>query len=144
MLIGWDDISNDVITLGTYFCTYVCLHLRLFLLRTVWQKSHSSLDREPQGNWRCSCKLSFLFLPLDLSAWESLLAGSVTKVHHSWHLLFSPLFSFMQMAHLASFFLTVNYALTAYMRLREKADTITNLPFSSVSTCIRTILLYYD
>ena len=52
MLIGGNDIMKDDITLGTYFCTYVCLHLRLFLLHTVWQKSHSSLGREPQGNWR--------------------------------------------------------------------------------------------
>ena len=57
--------------------------------------------------------------------------------------LLTPVIFTLQMAHLASFFLTVNYALTAYMRLREKADTITNLPFSSVSTCIRTILFSY-
>ena len=58
--------------------------------------------------------------------------------------LMTPVIFILQMAHLASFFLTVNYALTAYMRLREKADTITNLPFSSVSTfCIRTIFFSY-
>ena len=45
MLIGGDDISNDVITLGMYFS-------RSFLHRADWQKSDSSVDREPQGNWR--------------------------------------------------------------------------------------------
>ena len=30
----------------------VCLHSRLFLLRSPWRKSDSSVDREPQGNWR--------------------------------------------------------------------------------------------
>ena len=39
MRIGGDDISNDVITLGT-----------CFPLRADWWKSDSSVDREPQGN----------------------------------------------------------------------------------------------
>ena len=48
MLIGWDDISNDVITLALVFqclCTFalVFVHCR---------KSDSSVDRKPQGNWR--------------------------------------------------------------------------------------------
>ena len=44
MLIGGDDISNDVITLGTGF---------LFVyIRADWRKSDSSVDGEPQGNWR--------------------------------------------------------------------------------------------
>ena len=30
----------------------VCLHWHSFPLRTDWQKSDSSVDREPQGNWR--------------------------------------------------------------------------------------------
>ena len=30
----------------------VCLHSRSFPLRTDWRKSDSSIDREPQGNWR--------------------------------------------------------------------------------------------
>ena len=38
------------------------------------------------------------------------------------------------MAHLASFFLTVNYGLNAYIRLREKAKNITNFQLLSVST----------
>ena len=48
MLIGGDDISNDVITLALVFqclCTFalVLVHCR---------KSDSSVDRKPQGNWR--------------------------------------------------------------------------------------------
>ena len=30
----------------------VCLHLRSFPLRADWRKSNSSVDGEPQGNWR--------------------------------------------------------------------------------------------
>ena len=54
MLIGRDDISNDVITLGTRFHVFynVCLHSRWFPLCAHWRKSDSSVDREPQGNWR--------------------------------------------------------------------------------------------
>ena len=54
VLIGGDDISNDLITLGTCFHVLfnVCLHLHLFPLRADWRKSDSSVDREPQGNWR--------------------------------------------------------------------------------------------
>ena len=51
MLIGEDDISNDVITLGTFFFN-VCLHLRSFPLCADWWKSDSSVDGEPYENWR--------------------------------------------------------------------------------------------
>ena len=51
MLIGGDDISNDVITLGTCFSMFV-LHSRSFPLHADWRKSDSSVDGEPQGNWR--------------------------------------------------------------------------------------------
>ena len=70
MLFGGDGISNDAITLGACFCMFfnVCLHSRSFLLHTDWRKSDSSVDMEPQVNWRpnskfqrFSCKLSFLF-----------------------------------------------------------------------------------
>ena len=39
MLIGGDDISNDVITLGACFLVFfnVCLHLRSFPLCTDWR-----------------------------------------------------------------------------------------------------------
>ena len=49
MLIGGDDISNKVID---QFFFNVCLHLCLFLLRGDWWKPDSSVDWEPQGNWR--------------------------------------------------------------------------------------------
>ena len=54
MLIGGDDISNDVITLGVSFHILfnVCLAWRSFPLRVVWRKSDSKVDGEPQGNWR--------------------------------------------------------------------------------------------
>ena len=51
MLIGGDDISNGIITLGAC-CVNVCLHLHPFPLSTNWQKSESSVNGEPQGNWR--------------------------------------------------------------------------------------------
>ena len=63
MVIGGDDISNDVITLGTCFS-------RSFSLRADWRKFDSSVEGEPQGKLeaefkfqRRSCKLSFLFPP---------------------------------------------------------------------------------
>ena len=54
ILIGGDDISNDVITLGASFHVplNVCLHSRSFPLRADWRKLDSSVDREPQGNWK--------------------------------------------------------------------------------------------
>ena len=51
MLIGGDDISNDVITLGTCFFN-VCLRSRSFPLHADWRKSDSSVNEAPQGNWR--------------------------------------------------------------------------------------------
>ena len=51
ILIGGDDISNDIITLGTLFFK-VCLHSRQFPLHVDWRKSDSPVDGEPQGNWR--------------------------------------------------------------------------------------------
>jgi len=42
MLIGEDDISNDVITLGTCFS-------RSFPFRADWRKSDCSVEGEPQG-----------------------------------------------------------------------------------------------
>ena len=54
MLIGGDDISNDVTTLGVCFHVFSsgCLHSRSFPLRADWRKSDSSVDGEPQVNWR--------------------------------------------------------------------------------------------
>ena len=45
MLIGGDDISNDVIPLGTCFS-------RSFPLRADWQRSDSSVEGERKRNWR--------------------------------------------------------------------------------------------
>ena len=45
LLIGGDDISNDVITLGTCFSMFV-------YIRTDWRKSDSSVNQEPKGKWR--------------------------------------------------------------------------------------------
>ena len=42
MLIGRDDISNDVITFGTCFSMFV-------YIRADWRKSDSSVNGEPQG-----------------------------------------------------------------------------------------------
>ena len=47
MLIGRDDISNDIITLGMHFSKFVYIHTHFDL----W-KSDSLVNREPQGNWR--------------------------------------------------------------------------------------------
>ena len=48
MLIGGDDISHDVNTLGTCCHVFfnVCLHSRSFPLRADWRKSDSTVDRE--------------------------------------------------------------------------------------------------
>ena len=48
MLIGGDDISNDVNTLGTCCHVFfnVCLHSRSFPLRADRRKSNSTVDRD--------------------------------------------------------------------------------------------------
>ena len=50
MLIGRDDISNDIITLGTCFSKFV--YIGALPLRADWRKSNNSVDGDPQGNWR--------------------------------------------------------------------------------------------
>ena len=54
MLIGRDDISKDVITLGACLHVFfnVCSHSCWFPLCADWWKSDSSVDVEPLGNWR--------------------------------------------------------------------------------------------
>ena len=61
---------------------------RSFPLRTDWRKSDSSVDGEPQGNWRWSSnsKLSFLFppaarAPRRASSQANLCSYSLTKVN---------------------------------------------------------------
>ena len=51
MLIGGDDISNDVITLGTRFSMFVNIRAR-FHFALIGENSISSVDGEPKGNWR--------------------------------------------------------------------------------------------
>ena len=76
MLIGGDDISNDVITHGTFKFAPVST---LRWLAEIWQLS----DGEPQGDWRWNSNsrdivaslLSFFFLPHHQSTLESLLVG---------------------------------------------------------------------
>ena len=74
-------------------CVFQCLFtliLHSFLLRLDWWKCDSSVDGEPQGNWRsvefkfqrCICKLSFLFPPCP--APESLLTGYPHKREMDW------------------------------------------------------------
>ena len=82
MLIGGDDISNDVVTPWQMLFN-VCLYLPSFPFRHDWRKSDSSVDGEPQGNWRwnsnsrglISSKCPLLFPPRRQNAPESLLAG---------------------------------------------------------------------
>ena len=74
MLIGGDDFSNDVITLGTCFFN-VCSHSHSFSLRADWRKSDSSVDGEPQGNWKWNLNLQAL-LPYRPAAREPLRACS--------------------------------------------------------------------
>ena len=73
MLIGRDDISKDVSTLGACFHVFfnVCLHSCWFLLCADWWKSDSLSQCGATGELeaefkfqRHSCKLSFLFSAL--------------------------------------------------------------------------------
>ena len=48
MLIGGDDIRNDVITLGTCFSMFVDIGARF----ADWQESDCSVDGGPKGHWR--------------------------------------------------------------------------------------------
>ena len=67
MLIGGDDISNDV----TSFSMFVYIS-RSFPLRADWRKPASSVDGEPQGTWR---RIFSLQRRSRQTAPESLLAG---------------------------------------------------------------------
>ena len=51
MPIGGGDIGNDVITLGSCFSMFVYIRAR-FRFALISGKSDTSVDREPQGNWR--------------------------------------------------------------------------------------------
>ena len=72
MLMGVDDTTNNVTTLGTFFFN-VCLRSHSFLLHADWRKSDSPVHREPQGNSRWdSNSISIFFQPCIL---VSLIAG---------------------------------------------------------------------
>ena len=51
MPIGGGDIGNDVITLGSCFSMFVYIRAR-FRFALISGKSDTSVDGEPQGNWR--------------------------------------------------------------------------------------------
>ena len=88
MLIGGYDISNDIITLGTFFFN-VCLHSRSFLLRADWRKSDSSVGGEPPGNWRWSSNLQAV-LPFPVPPPESPRELSRRLVGESWSRIPAP------------------------------------------------------
>ena len=86
MLIGGDDISNDVITLGTCFSMFVYIRARFrFALigkNLTAQSTGATGELEVELKFqRCSCKLSFLFPPSRQSVPQSLFAGYVTAQH---------------------------------------------------------------
>ena len=73
MLIGGDDVSNDVITLGTWLVE---------ILAAQSMGSHRELELEFKFQ-KHSCKLSLLFLPRRQSAQKSLFTGlEVPKVNY--------------------------------------------------------------
>ena len=86
MLIGGDDISNDVITLGTCFSMFFTFALvsASHRLAEIWQLSRSGTTGELEVEFkfqRRSRKLSFLFPPRRQSALESLLTDYKNTVN---------------------------------------------------------------
>ena len=83
MLIGGDDISNDVITVGTCFSMFVYIHVRFCFvliggnLTAQLMGSHREFEEEFKFQRR-SFKLSFIFLPCHKSVEESLLTAYFT------------------------------------------------------------------
>ena len=55
MLIGGDDVSNDVITLGKCFLN-VCLPSHSFSLRADWRKSESLVDGGATERWNSNSR----------------------------------------------------------------------------------------
>ena len=80
MLIGGDDISYDVITLGmcfsmfVYFCAYFCFALISRNLTAQSMEGHRGIEAGIEIP-RLSCQLSFLFQPCRQCALDCLLAG---------------------------------------------------------------------
>ena len=80
MLIGRDDISNDVIALSTCFSMFIYILAHCFLLFADSQKSESSVDRKPEGNWKLVVQ-ALLPFPAPLPEYlESLLSGYCSTV----------------------------------------------------------------
>ena len=52
MLIGGDDISNDVIILGTCFSMFVYIRVRFCFALIGGNLTAQFNNGEPQGNWR--------------------------------------------------------------------------------------------
>ena len=81
MLIGGDDISNDVITLGTrFFCLFTFAliggNLTTQSAGSSWEQLGATGELEVEFKFqRRICKLSFHFPPGRQSASESLLAA---------------------------------------------------------------------
>ena len=81
MLIGVDDISNDVITLGTCFSVfvYICILFHFMLmagnLTSQLTRSHRGIGGGIQIPEMYSCNLSILFQPCHQSVLVSLIAG---------------------------------------------------------------------
>ena len=80
VLIGGDDISNDIITLGTCFSMSVCIcsHFRLALIGGNLTAQSTGVTGELEVEFKFqgrSCKLSFLFLPRRQSVPEKMLTG---------------------------------------------------------------------
>ena len=74
MLIGGDDISNDdhypwCVLSRAFQCLFDSCS---FPLRADWRKSDSSVDKEPQGNWRRnSNSLRFPARPATTAPWRA-------------------------------------------------------------------------
>ena len=92
MLIGGDDISNDVITLGLCFSMFVyfsaCFHFALIGENQRASRLEAAGELEVEVKFqRCSCKLYFLFPPCHQSDLESLLTGyEVAGPCSLWHI----------------------------------------------------------
>ena len=93
-------LAEMTLVMTSLLLARVFQHLFTFALVSTscsdWRKSNSSVDREPQGNWRWNSNYRdvvasspFLFPPRQQSAPESLLAGYIR-----WNFNFSPKFYF--------------------------------------------------
>ena len=89
ILIGGDDISNDVITLAPFFLKFVYFCACFSTLLEIWQLSRQEASGELEVEifkfQRHSCKLDFPFSPYHQSTLESLLTAIVSiSQHNDW------------------------------------------------------------